>query len=238
MEDILIPIGFLGFALIAGIRHGIDLDHIAAIGDITSSRDKSHLGFLYTTLYALGHGLVVVLLGIILLTIGQRIPEGIDTLFGKFIGITLIFLGIYVLYSIVRSGKNFKLKSKWMLVFDAIKFGYHKLLHNFKATHHHPKFKKEKYGLVSVTGIGMIHGVGAETPTQVSAFLVLLGIGGGLNAIFFLIFFVLGIFISNLLVAGFSLYGYKKLMQNQKIYIGVGLITAIFSIALGLIFLL
>ena len=63
-------ITILGFGLVVGIRHGIDLDHIAAITDITSSQSKSLLGFLYASLYALGHGLVVILLGIILMTIG------------------------------------------------------------------------------------------------------------------------------------------------------------------------
>lgn len=217
------------FAAVAGIRHGFDIDHIAAIGDIVGSQKKSSLGLLYTCLYALGHGIMVIILGLALLTIGQSIPTQLDAIFGKFVGITLILLGIYVLFSIFKDGQNFKLKSRWMLVFDAIQYGYHKLLHNFRASHHHrtlPPF-----------GIGMIHGVGAETPTQVSAFLVLLGIGGGAKAVLFLIFFVLGIFISNLLVAAFSLYGYRKAMQNQNMYLGIGLITAIFSIVLGILFL-
>lgn len=237
MNEIFTSATFLGFALIVGIRHGFDLDHIAAITDITSSQSKSFLGFVYASLYALGHGIMVIALGIILLAIGQAIPHEIDTIFGRFVGITLILLGIYVLFSIFRNGKNFKLKSKWMLVFDAISFGYHKLLHNFKADHYHPKIKSEKYGAISVTGVGMIHGVGAETPTQIGAFLVLLGIGGGVKAFLFLLFFVLGIFISNLLVAALSLYGYKKIVQNKFIYMLVGFITAGFSIVLGGLFL-
>lgn len=228
----------LGFGLITGIRHGIDIDHIAAIGDIVGSQKKVSQGLLYASLYALGHGMMVIVLGLLLLLVGQSIPESIDAIFGKIIGLTLILLGFYLLFSIFKNRQNFKIKSKWMLVFDALQYGYHKLLHNFKASHHHPKFKSEKYGPLSAAGIGMIHGVGAETPTQVGAFLVLLGIGGGVKAIFFLLFFVLGIFISNLLVAGFSLYGYKRVAQNQRIYIGVGLITAIFSIVLGGLFLL
>ncbi|MEK7617211.1 MAG: hypothetical protein AAB414_04095 [Patescibacteria group bacterium] len=230
-------ITLLGFGLVAGIRHGFDIDHIAAITDIVSSQSKNSLALLYATLYALGHGIMVIALGTVLLAIGQKIPQYWDTLFGKFIGITLIFLGFYVLFSIFRNRQNFKLKSKWMLVFDAISFGYHKLLHNFRASHHHPKVKSEKYGIVSVTGIGMIHGVGAETPTQIGAFLVLLGIDNTVTAISFLLFFVLGIFISNLAVAAFSLYGYKKVLENHRIYMGVGIATAIFSIALGISFL-
>ena len=238
MNDSLNTVSIFIFALASGIRHGIDLDHIAAITDITGSQGETLQGFVYAILYGLGHGLMVIALGVILLMIGQAVPEEIDVFFGKFVGVTLIALGIYALYSILRDGKNFKLKSRWMLVFDAITYGYHKLLHNFKASHHHPKFKSEKYGAISVIGVGMIHGVGAETPTQIGAFLVLLGIGGGAKALLFLLFFVLGIFISNLLVATFSLYGYKKALQNPTIYMVIGLLTAFFSIAIGSLFML
>ena len=238
MNEAISSVPIFLFALASGIRHGIDLDHIAAITDITSSQGDSLQGFVYATLYGLGHGLMIIGLGVILLTLGANLPDSIDHIFGKFVGVTLVGLGLYVLYSIFKDGRDFKIKSRWMLIFNAISFGYHKLLHNFKADHHHPKLKSEKYGAISVIGIGMIHGVGAETPTQIGAFLVLLGIGGGVKAFLFLLFFVLGIFISNLAVAGFSLYGYKKAMQNQNIYIAVGLITAIFSIALGILFLL
>lgn len=237
MEEVLSLTTTLGFGLIAGIRHGFDLDHIAAISDIVSSQKKSLFSFVYSTLYALGHGMMVIVLGSLLLMVGQSLPKSADEVFGKVVGATLIILGIYVLFSIFKDKQNFKLKSKWMLIFDAIKFGYHRLLHNFTLSHHHPKFKEEKYGSSTAFGIGMIHGVGAETPSQIGAFLVLLGIGGGVKAILFLIFFVLGIFISNLIVAGLSLYGYRKLLQNQKIYIGIGSVTAIFSIVLGILFL-
>lgn len=228
----------LGFGLIAGIRHGIDFDHIAAITDITSSQKRSSAGFLYSALYGLGHGVMVIILGTILLILGQNLPETVNSSAQKLVGITLLVLGLYVLISITRSGKKYRMKSRWMLILDIINSAYHKLLHNFGLTNHHPKVKEEKYGPASAAGIGLIHGIGAETPTQIGAFLVLLGIGRGVKGIMFLVFFVLGIFISNLAVAGLSLYGFKKMVKNGKLYLGIGIITAVFSLALGVIFLL
>ncbi len=238
MNDFLGLLTILGFGLVAGVRHGIDFDHIAAITDITSSQNNTYLGILYSALYGLGHGAMVIILGILILILGQNLPSGISQISEKAVGVTLILLGLYVLYSIIRKGKEYRMKSRWMLVLNAISVGYHKLLHNFDLSHHHPKQRQDKYGPASATGIGLIHGIGAETPTQIGAFLVLLGIGRGAKSILFLLSFVLGIFISNLVVAVLSIYGYKKMGRNQNLYLIVGALTGIFSIVLGLIFIL
>lgn len=231
-------IALLIFGFITGLRHGIDIDHIAAITDIVGSQRHRRAGLFYSSLYAFGHGVMVVLLGIILIFIGQRLPPSIDLVFEKIVGVTLIILGVYVLLSMVRYGSHFQMRSRWMLVFSAIRFGYHKLLHNFDFSHKHPKLKEEKYGAKSAFGIGLIHGVGAETPTQVAALAALVGIGGGLKAVLFLILFVLGIFSSNLLVAVFSSYGYLKARHKNKIYLIIGFLTALFSLTVGIIFLI
>lgn len=237
MDGFLNQLTILGFGLAAGIRHGIDFDHIAAITDITGSQKKGFMAVFYSALYGFGHGAMVIMLGIILLLLGQNLPGNINNLAEKAVGITLLLLGFYVLFSITRDGKNFKMRSRWMLVLDAISTGYHKLLHNFEFSHPHHTLREEKYGPATAAGIGLIHGIGAETPTQVGAFLVLLGIGKGPKAILFLLCFVLGIFISNLIVAALSFYGYKKIMRNERLYLSVGIITAVFSIILGLIFI-
>lgn len=228
----------LAFGFITGLRHGIDIDHIAAITDIVGSQRHRRAGLFYSSLYAFGHGVMVVLLGIILIFIGQRLPLSIDFVFGKIVGVTLIILGVYVLLSIFRYGSHFQMRSRWMLIFSAIRFGYHKLLHNFDFSHKHPKLKEEKYGSKSAFGIGLIHGVGAETPTQVAALAALIGIGGGIKAVLFLLFFVLGIFCSNLAVALLSSYGYLKARQKNKLYLIIGLLTAIFSLSVGILFII
>lgn len=238
MEDLFSLAILLSFGLVSGIRHGIDIDHIAAITDITSSQSSRARGLLYAVLYALGHGAMVVVLGLLVLTLGQRLSEPLDMLFGKIVGVTLILLGIYVIISIVREGQRFKIKSRWMLIFDALQFGYHKLLHNFNLSHEHPKVKEEKYAARTSFVIGAIHGVGAETPTQVAALTTLLGIGGGVRGMVFLILFVGGIFLSNLVVAGFSSFGYRKLKQKGSFYILIGALTALFSLVVGTLFVL
>ena len=237
MENAFNLILLLSFGFITGVRHGIDFDHIAAITDITSSQPNRPRGVFYAMLYALGHGVMVTGLGVILITVGQQIPESIDQLFGKIVGTTLILLGLYVLYSLFRHGNDFRIRSRWMLIFDAIKFGYHKLLHNFKLSHYHPKAKEEKYVGKTAFTIGLIHGVGAETPTQVAALAALIGIGAGIKGYLFLLLFVLGIFLSNLVFAIFSTVGYREAQQKRRLYVFISSLTALFSLIVGTIFL-
>src|SRR5213592_1767746 len=68
-------LGFLITAFLFGFRHGIDWDHIAAITDITGSQDDRSQALVFGTLYALGHALVVFVIGVGAIVLGQRSEE-------------------------------------------------------------------------------------------------------------------------------------------------------------------
>ena len=106
-----------------GVRHGIDWDHIAAIADITGSQDDRRRALWLGTLYVLGHAAVVFVLGLIAIAAGDLLPAGIDEVMGRVVGITLLILGVYVLVSLVRHGRDFRLRSRWMLLFSGIRKG-------------------------------------------------------------------------------------------------------------------
>src|SRR6476661_7024340 len=79
-------IGLVLTALGFGFRHGIDWDHIAALTDITSSQEAPRRSMWFATLYALGHALVVFLLGLAAIVLAQRLPETVDTVMERFVG--------------------------------------------------------------------------------------------------------------------------------------------------------
>ena len=95
--------GLLGSAFLFGFRHGIDWDHIAAITDITSSQETRREAMLFGTLYALGHALVVLALGVIAIIAGDRLPASIDEAMSRVVGVTLLLLGVYVFVSLVAA---------------------------------------------------------------------------------------------------------------------------------------
>lgn len=228
---------FLAFLL--GLRHGIDWDHIAAITDVTGTSTGRKNAFVLSFLYIFGHALIVIILGLIAILIGVNLPDWVDPFIEKFVGITLIVLGLWLLFSIFRHGDSFRLKSRWMLIFDLINrvslFLHNKIPHR----HEHQEMRADhgKYSLRAAFIIGAIHGVGAETPTQVLLFITAAGMDQTLLGVLLLLTFVSGLVSSNTLISILAIFGYAKARENLSLFLVLGLITGVFSLLVGSLFL-
>ncbi len=99
-----------------GLRHGIDWDHIAAIADLSSTAETRRRGFWLSFLYSIGHALVVMVLGLVAILFGASLPPGADVWMGRIVAVTLIALGAWVLVELARKGREFRLRSRWILV--------------------------------------------------------------------------------------------------------------------------
>ena len=64
MIDLLEATAF-GAAIVFGFRHGFDWDHLAALTDLTGSQTSSKRSMWLATLYALGHAVMVLVLGVV-----------------------------------------------------------------------------------------------------------------------------------------------------------------------------
>src|SRR5215831_9978685 len=89
-------------ALVLGLNHGFDYDHIAAITDIASVQTNRWRGMRLGLLYALGHAATVALLGSAVILFQLSLPRGMDRIAERLVGITLLILGVYVLGSLFR----------------------------------------------------------------------------------------------------------------------------------------
>ena len=287
----------LATALVLGLRHGIDWDHIAAITDITSTtaagesgeagheehhragehdhdhggpaevaaharpvaaidaREHSHVpvaatreGFLTEqrqaivlgSLYALGHAFVVALLGGAALVFGTILPDWVDPIMGRVVGLTLIVLGVWVFYSLyayARHGAEFRLRSRWMLVFDSVRYGWRWLRSRLHGHEHVDPVESSTYGPKTAFGVGMIHGVGAETGTQV---LLIAAVGGAASlglGIPMMLTFIAGLLITNTIIVILTATTFVASQLRQRIYVVVGAVAGAFSLVIGFLFL-
>ncbi len=263
-------IGLLAGALLLGLRHGIDWDHIAAISDLSATQDAPRRGMIYGTLYAVGHGLVVFLIGLAAIAAGKSLPDWLDAAFGRVVGVTLVLLGAYVLWSLIAHREGFKMQSRWMLLIGGVKrlvarrrAGRQVVHEHPHAPHddvHHPGHEGDPepadahghshghthgsgdlaadYGARTAFVVGMLHGVGAETPTQVVAFLAAAQAGGTAAGIGVLVVFLTGLFVSNLGITIASAFGFKEAARRRRAQMVLGGATALVSLVVGVLFLL
>ena len=192
------------------------------------------------TLYAVGHALVVIALGLAALAFGALLPDWLDPIMGRIVGVTLVVLGVWVLYSVyryARSGEAFRLRSRWMLVFDGVRYAWRRLQARLHGHEHVEPLEMSSYGTRTALGVGMIHGIGAETGTQV---LLIAAVGGAASAglgVQMLLAFVLGLLISNFAIVVISSVGFVASQKREQIYVAVGAVAGVFSLVIGLIFL-
>lgn len=225
-------------AYLLGVRHGVDWDHIAAITDITGTSQSKRQSIILGSFYVIGHATVIVILGFIAVLIGITLPIWVDQIMEPFVGITLILLGFWLIYSILLHGQNFRMKSRWMLAFAIVGRLYDFLQEKISHKHKHPHLHyPQKYGRRTAYTIGLIHGIGAETPTQVLIFLTAAGIGGSWVGSLLVLTFVFGLFTSNSIITLVSAFGYAKTQRNTYMNLILGIITALFSLIVGGMFL-
>jgi len=261
-----ITVGLVVAALLLGLRHGIDWDHIVAITDIAATQESRRRGMFLGTLYVLGHAVVVVVLGIAAIALGSTIPNWLDAVMGRLVGITLIVLGTAVAITLFQERGDFRARSRWIILFETTRrmiggIGTsHSHDHAAIAEAHHadtdpaarggtriaaPTHRHEHahsgdgdYSNASSVGIGALHGIGAETPTQVIVFLAAAtagGIGAGLAV---LLAFVVGLVVANSAITMASAFGLAAASKGRRVQLTMGVATAAMSIVIGSLFLL
>lgn len=86
--------------------------------------------------------------------------------------------------------------------------------------------------------VGMIHGVGAETPTQLLLFTTAAGVAGVWGGTAVVVAFVGGLFVGNLLLTALTVRGFAAGRRMPMLYMGLAAATAAISIWVGTAYLL
>ncbi|MBK5229476.1 MAG: hypothetical protein JJE05_13345, partial [Actinobacteria bacterium] len=87
-------------------------------------------------------------------------------------------------------------------------------------------------------GVGMLHGIGAETPSQVVLFATAAGAGGRLGGAAVFGAFVAGLFLGNSLLATISTLGFGAGKKVPLLYTIMAGTTALVSVGVGILYVL
>ena len=102
-------------------------------------------------------------------------------------------------------------------------------------SHSHDHRGDSDYSNKGAVGIGAIHGIGAETPTQVVVFLAAASAGGVTAGVAVLLAFVVGLVTANSAITFASVFGFASASKRPSVQIGMGIFTAVMSIGIGLL---
>ena len=162
--------------VLLGLRHGFDYDHLAAITDITSTQPEWRPAMRLGLLYALGHALTVAVLGAAVIFLHLGLPAHLDAIGERLVGATLVVLAIYVLVSFLRR-KPAHLhrhvpRSRIAMLVTGARYAKWRVWRLTDSSLEKPEPFDFKYDRSSVFVVGIIHGLGAETPSQLMLFSV------------------------------------------------------------------
>src|ERR1700678_1784053 len=223
---------------VLGFRHGFDYDHIAAISDITSVQQKTSTAMRLGLLYALGHATMIALLGSMVILFQLSLPHRLDSWAERLVGLTLILLAIYVMGSLVWGNPHAIPPSRAAIIIR----GYRKLRRRFwprvgDAIRASESDENLNYTGPIAFGIGVIHGLGAETPSQLALFLLADNLGGIGKGIGGMAMFLAGLLVMNTLMTASACGLFRGTAPHPKVMrVFIGL-TAIYSVVVGCIFL-
>lgn len=239
--------------LTLGFRHGFDPDHVAALTDISGSEPFRARAFMLSTMYAVGHAATVLTLGIALAIAGFEFPDSgrlvgaTLVLMGGYVlwqagrGRPVRSRAGMLQHWLRRIRERFRPR----VVVE------HEHPHDHSAGHdhaHHDLRDRRRehgdagtvtvvhshrhrhdglsgsYGPLAAVGVGFVHGLGVETPTQI------LALASGVWA---LPPFLIGLFLGNTVVAAAA----TGLLGGQRLRV-LNVVVAMFSLMIGIAYLL
>ena len=242
-----VPLALAGTSFLLGARHGLDWDHIAAITDLTAPRKddaagsttdghrhrrrEGRRGLSLSFWYCTGHGLVLAVFGALVLLLGIGLPAGLDGVFSYAVGLTLVALGGVVLFQLGRYRSDYRYTGRISLVVGALRRGWARA-----------RRREVPVDVVDVDRkgaflVGLLHGTGAETPTQVVLFASAGASGSTSSAALILAAFVAGLVLADLGIAAAWLSGVLGSRRSPRVQIGLGAVTGVASLTLGVLIL-
>ena len=227
-------------AAVLGFRHGLDYDHIAAITDISSVQARARDAMRYGLLYVAGHATTVAVLGSAAVMFRLSLPPASDRWAERLVGITLLLLGLYVLGTFFRPWVHSHVpRTRITIVVNAALWVYWRLSRLFGGTRvEPPQVFKDGYGKTSTFVVGVVHGLGAETPTQILLFLMAANLGGTGVGLLGLLMFIVGLLLMNTLLCASAAGLFSATFARPYALRALTLATSAYSIIVGSIFLL
>lgn len=208
--------------LYAGFTHAFETDHLLAVSNIVTSRNKTINAVKDGMYWGLGHTSTIFFIGILILLLKFQVAPYYFNYFEALVGVMLILLGIYRLVKWFKEKKP-KLHTHQHTHADG-HIHAHTHIHTIdKASHEHTHFP--------AYSIGLVHGLAGSGSLMLIVMSQMKTVTNGLG---YLLLFGLGSVAGMMLAAGiFSLPFSQRLLQSKWLQAGFVFVSAGLCIVYG-----
>jgi high-affinity nickel permease len=116
----------LFFAAVVGFSHAFEADHLVAVSNIVTKRDKIKLAIKDGIYWGLGHTSTIFLIGLLMIVGKVTVFNGYFGYFEAVVGLMLVILGIHRLYQhfstqpkLSSSSRILKKNTTWLMGWDS-----------------------------------------------------------------------------------------------------------------------
>ncbi len=211
------------FAL--GAAHALEVDHMVAVSAFIGNRPRLGSAVSFGLRWGVGHSLVVLVVGGVLVLTGVGVPEGVGAWAELGVGLMLVALGVWA----VRAGRRLHLHTPH-------DHGGHAHLHAHAAArdphrHSHGHADPSRRHRHLSTLVGAIHGLAGTAP--VVALIPVTLIPSDWAALGYLAAFGVGTVLAMALYAAFAAVAVSQASSSVRLARVVALITALASFGVG-----
>ncbi|MDR0835546.1 MAG: hypothetical protein LBN11_03060 [Tannerella sp.] len=207
------------YALYEGLVHAFEADHILAVTNIVSQRNKIFPALKDGIFWGLGHTSTIFLVGIVMILFRVNIPAGSFSYFEAAVGLMLMLVASYRLYIFFKEERNLTVHTH-----------RHEHAGENKHPHLHIHYSAKNLHKASY-GIGLVHGLAGSGALVV---LVMTQIETVSSSLLYLLLFGFGSIAGMTLVAGiFSIPFSKKLINSRHLRTTLVIISSVLCFAYG-----
>jgi len=214
----------LGLGFVLGLRHALDTDHVAAVSIVLARRPSVRASGMIGLSWGLGHALVLLLVGAVVLALRVEIPESIAHAAEFGVGMMLVVLGSTLAVKLSKERWHFHPHEH-----DGERH-LHIHSHHLNADHHHPHWLRDS---IQPLCIGMVHGLAGSAALLLVVLSTVKNMMVGLLYIaIFGVGSILGMILIGLVISVPVLW---SLSVGRHVFLAVQGMASLGSIALGIL---
>lgn len=213
----------LGVGFLLGLRHALDVDHLAAVSTVLAERPSLLASSSVGLWWGIGHTVTLLLVGAIVLMSGLRIPDGFELIAESSVGALLIVLGGSLGLRLYRE--------QWHVHAHDHDGEPHVHFHSHQrqVDHSHQHWMAES---VRPLCIGMAHGLAGSAALMLMILATTTNVGAGLLSILiFGVGSIIGMMCIGVTISVPIIYSRSI---SRRVFVGVQSMASLASVSVGL----